>query len=100
MGEAAAGGAERDAAEQEKHISRLRAALKASERQRERQAALHKQELEALQSRIEQVTLAPYHSDNLCDRHTMTHQQACLSHQPLPSCFVVKDLYPLPLRAR
>ena len=57
--EAAGGGVERDAAEKEKHISRLRAALKASERQRERQAALHKQEQEKLQSRIEQVTFVP-----------------------------------------
>lgn len=43
--------AEREASE--KHILRLRAALAASERQRERQAALHKLELEDRCSRME-----------------------------------------------
>ena len=39
-------------------IAQLRAALAASERHRERQAALHKQQLEALVSRMEQVCCA------------------------------------------
>ena len=39
-------------------IAQLRAALAASERHRERQAALHKQQLEALVSRMEQVPCA------------------------------------------
>ena len=52
-------GTERDAAEKDKHISRLRAALSASERQRERQAALHKQDLEALRLRLDQVIISP-----------------------------------------
>ena len=54
-------GAERDAAESQKHISRLRAALSASERQRERQAAYHKQELEALCLKLDQVISLLHH---------------------------------------
>lgn len=42
-------------ADRNKQITRLRAALAASERQRERQAAVHKQELEALQASLGQV---------------------------------------------
>ena len=40
-------------------VAQLRAALAASERHRERQAALHKQQMEAIVSRMEQVCCAP-----------------------------------------
>ncbi len=63
--EAAISGAERDAAESTKHIYRLRAALAASERQRERQAASHKQELEALRTRLDQVTFHLHHRERV-----------------------------------
>ena len=42
-------------ADRDKQIAQLRAALAASERQRERQAAAHKQELEALRASLGQV---------------------------------------------
>ena len=66
--EAAKGDAEGIVAEKEKHITRLRAALSASERQRERQAASHKQALKALHGRLDQV-LNSHHRDMLCDLH-------------------------------
>lgn len=47
---------ETDLADKDKQISRLRAALSASERHRERQAVQHKQELETLCSTLEQVS--------------------------------------------
>ena len=50
-------------------VAQLRAALAASERHRERQAALHKQQLEALVSRMEPVRCAL----QLC----WTHPNAC-----------------------
>lgn len=54
--EAAKGDGEGNATETEKRITGLRAALSASERQRERQAALYRQELKVLHSRLDQVS--------------------------------------------
>ena len=50
------GSAEMDLSDKDKQICRLRAALSASERHRDRQALQHKQELETLRSTLEQVS--------------------------------------------